>query len=112
MRAIEHQGSHLPTLGESLLEGNPVDLYVNQTLGQHYNQVKDKEKALEHYQRITEADNVQPNWYTIEGLDFLGDYYKQQNPELAKVYFQRIVDIGWNMGGLLDKAKKELGDGG
>jgi len=102
----------IETLGESLLEGNPVDLYVNQTLGQHYNQVNEKGKALEHYQRITEADNVQPNWYTIEGLDFLGDYYKQQNPELAKVYFQRIVDIGWNMGGLLDKAKKELGDRG
>ena len=102
----------IETLGETLLEGNPVDLYVNQALGQHYNQVKDKEKALEHYQRITEADNVRPNWYTIEGLDFLGDYYKEQNPELARVYFQRIVDIGWNMGGLLDKAKKELGDGG
>ena len=44
----------------------------------------------------------------IEALDFLGDYYKQQNPELAKEYFQRVVDIGWNMGGLLDKAKQAL----
>ena len=98
----------IESLGEALLEKHQFDPYVNVSLGDYYGHRNEKEKALEHYERITEAENFEPNWYTIEALDFLGEYYKQQNPELAKRHFQKIVDIGWNMGGLLDKAKKEL----
>ena len=98
----------IESLGEALLEKHQFDPYINVSLGEYYSHRNEKEKALEHYERITEAENFEPNWYTIEALDFLGEYYKQQNPELAKRHFQKIVDIGWNMGGLLDKAKKEL----
>ena len=61
------------------------------------------------YKRIADVDNYNPRaWFWVEALDFVGEYYKQQNPEPAKPYFQKIVDIGWNLSGLQDKAKKEL----
>ncbi len=95
-------------LGEKLLEKNPLDPYVNESLGRHYSHLNQEEEALEYYERIAEADNFYPFWYTIRALDFLGEYYKRRNPELAKHYFQRVVEIDWNIGGLLDKAKMEL----
>ncbi len=98
----------MENVGATLLGANPLDPYVNESLGDHYKHLGETEKAFEYFETIAESDNFNPNWYTIEALDFLGDYYKQENPELAKDYFQRVVDIGWNMGGLLDKAKQEL----
>ena len=95
-------------MGEKLLGKNQLDPYVNEALGSHYNHLNQKEKALTYYKSIAEADNFRPFWYTIISLDFLGEYYTSQNPELAKRYFQRIVDIGWNIARLVDKAKREL----
>ena len=66
------------------------------------------ERALKHHRRIAEADNFLVNWYTLESFGFMAEYYRHQNPELSRQYFQKIVDRNWNMGGLLDKAKNEL----
>ncbi len=98
----------LEELGDELLLKNKYDPYTNMYLGYHYNQLEEAEKANEHFKNIVEAPNLQPFWYTIEACDFLGDFYKESKPEIAKKYFQKIVDIGWNMGGKLDKAKSEL----
>ena len=95
-------------IGEELLSKNRHDPYTNVYLGYHYMKLNNQEKAFEYFKNIAEAQNLQPFWYSIEAYDFLGDFYKQNNPELAKSYFQKIVDIGWNIGGKLDKAKIEL----
>jgi len=68
-----------------------------------------KAQAVEYYKRIADVNNYNSRaWFWVEALDLTAEYYKQENPELAKRYFQKIVDIGWNLAGLLDKAKKEL----
>jgi len=98
-------------LGERLLEENPLDPYTNLYLGNYYNHKNKKAQALEYYKRIADVDNYNPRaWFWVVALDLVGEYYKQENPELAKRYFQKIVDIGWNLRGLLDKAKNELKD--
>ncbi len=95
-------------LGKRSLEVYKFDPYINVYLGFHYNNLQEKEKALIYFKNVVDANNFQPFWYTIEALDFLGDYYKQKDPRLARSYFQRVVDIGWNMSGKLDKANREL----
>ncbi|NAS14084.1 serine hydrolase [Poritiphilus flavus] len=95
-------------LGNLLLEKNQFDPYTNVYLGYYYQNRNQAEKAFQYFNTIAETPNLQPFWYSIEAFDFLGDYYKNDNPELARTYYQKIVDIGWNMGGKLDKAKTEL----
>ena len=98
----------LADIGDTLLSKNKYDPYANVYLGYHYQNLDNQEKAYQYFNNIAEAPNLQPFWYTIEAYDFLGDYYKSSNPELAKKYYQKIIDIGWNMGGKLNKAKAEL----
>ncbi len=95
-------------VGDQLLQKNPMDPYANIFLGFHYQHINNKQKALEHFSNIAEAQGFQPFWYTIMAYDFLGDYYKSRDHEMARTYFQNIVDIGWNIAGKLDKAKSEL----
>ncbi|MEM8895972.1 MAG: hypothetical protein AAGC88_15425, partial [Bacteroidota bacterium] len=95
-------------LGMKLLNDYEDDPYTNVYLAFYFSSKNDNEKAYVHFKRLADAENFRPFWYTIEALDFLGDYHKSDNPELSKKYFQRIIDIGWNMGGKLDKAKSEL----
>lgn len=95
-------------LGTTLLEVCPYDPYANVSLGYHYANLNQEETAARHFRAIAEAENFRPFWYTIEALDFLGDYYKKNDPEQAKAYFQKIIDIGWNIDGKLDKAKAEM----
>lgn len=96
-------------LAEKLLEENRLDPYTNLYLGNYYNHKNKKAQAVEYYQRIADVDNYNSRaWFWVEALALTAEYYKQENPELAKHYFQKIVDIGWNLSGLLDKAKKEL----
>lgn len=98
----------LSKIGNALLAKNKYDPYTNVYLGYHYAHVNESDKAYQHFKTIAETPNLQPFWYSLEAYDFLGDYYKKENPDLAMEYFQKIVDIGWNMGGKLDKAKTEL----
>lgn len=95
-------------IGDALLVKNKYDPYTNVYLGYHYAHVNEPDKAYQHFMTIAETPNLQPFWYSLEAYDFLGDYHKEKNPDLAREYFQKIVDIGWNMGGKLDKAKAEL----
>ncbi len=95
-------------LGEVLLSRYEFDPYTNIYLAGYHQAREDHQSALHYYQKILEPKNTQPFWYTIEALDFLGDHYKDRSPDQARACFQRIVDIGWNISGKLDKAKKEL----
>ncbi len=95
-------------LGNKLLEKHKFDPYTNVYLGYYYQSKNDAEKAFQYYNNIAAAPNLQPFWYSLEAFDFLGDYYKTKDPDRAKTYYQKIVDIGWNMDGKLDKAKAEL----
>ncbi len=95
-------------LGTRLLEVYPYDPYANVSLGYHYANLGREEDAARYFKAIAEAENFRPFWYTIEALDFLGDHYKKNNPEQARGYFQKIIDIGWNIDGKLDKAKLEM----
>lgn len=95
-------------LGIKLLQEYEYDPYVNVYLASYYQQKGNKEQALDYYQKIVEPQNFGDFWYTVEALGFLGDYYKSENPALAKEYYQRIVDIGWNISGNLSKAREEL----
>ncbi|MEL7003753.1 MAG: hypothetical protein AAFN93_13605, partial [Bacteroidota bacterium] len=101
-------GEYIESLGLSLLKQYEYNPYANIYLAYYYESIESEEKALEHYTKIAEAPNFRPFWYTLEALFFLGQHYKSDNPELAKNYFNRIVDIGWNMGGVVEKAKAEL----
>jgi len=101
-------GSNLETLGTNLLEKYEYNPYANIYMAYYYQSQGLGDKALSYYQKIAEAPNFRPFWYTLEALNFLGLYYKENNPELAKANFQKIVDIGWNMGGVVDRAKTEL----
>ena len=100
----------LVDIGKALLSTHKHDPYTNVYLAYHYQNLGQEEQAHEYFKNIVEAPNLQPFWYTIEACDFLGDYYKESHPGLAKQYFQKIVDIGWNMGGRLDNAKRALND--
>ena len=100
--------SEIEEIGEALLAENPQDPYTNVYLAYHYQKIEDQQKALHHFKSIAEATKLRPFWYSIEAYDYLGDHYKESDPELAKQYFQKIIDIGWNMGGKLDKAKNQL----
>ena len=101
-------GDPIENLGSSLLEEYEYNPYANIYLAEYYRSTEQYDKAFNHFQKIAEAPNYRPFWYTIEALDFLGEHYKEEDPELAKTYFQKIIDIGWNMGGKLDKAKEEI----
>lgn len=97
-------------LGHHLLEQFPHDPYTNVYLGFQYAHLHQPEKAKRYFEQIINTPNASPFWYTIEAYDYLADYYKSAKPDLAlaKKYYQKIVDIGWNINGKLDKAKREL----
>jgi len=96
-------------MGAELLEINPMDPHINIYLGDYYNHKNKKEQAFEYYKRIADVDNYsQRGWYWVEALGYVAEYYKQRDTELAKHYYQKIVDIGWNLSGLVDKAETEL----
>jgi len=98
-------------MGTSLLEINPMDPYTNICLGDYYKYKNKEAQAMVHYKRIADVDNYSPRaWFWVEALGHLGEYYEKEDPDLAKQYYQKIVDIGWNLGGLLDKAKEKLAE--
>jgi len=96
-------------VGEVLLAKNPLDPYVNISLGSYYNKRNKPEKAIVYYRRIADVDNYNSRaWFWVFSLYYAGEYYRDRDPKLARQYFQKIVDINWNLSGLLDKAKEEL----
>lgn len=101
-------GKHLENLGKTLLDEYEHNPYANVYMAYYYQSRAMEDSALYHFKKIVDAPKFRPFWYTLEALHFLGQHYKKEDPELAREYFGRIVDIGWNMGGVLDKAKAEL----
>ena len=65
-------------------------------------------KAIPYFQAIAEAENYRPFWYTIEAWYELGMYYQDTQPELAKDYLQKVVDLGWNIGNKVELAREAL----
>jgi len=104
----EEFGTHLETLGQTLLDQYPYNPYANIYLAYYQQALNQPDQAMPYFSAIAEAPNFRPFWYTLEALFFLGQYHKEKAPELAVAYFQRIVEIGWNMGGVVDKAQREL----
>ncbi|HAA10778.1 MAG TPA: hypothetical protein DCE41_03395 [Cytophagales bacterium] len=101
-------GGPLEQLGASLLQENPQNPYANIYLAFYYQSQNQPDKAHDYFLTVAEATNFHPFWYTIQSLDFLGQYYQEQDPAQAQIYYQRVVDIGFNMGGAVDRATDAL----
>ena len=97
----------IENVGERLITEYTYNPYANYYLGAHFAHLGNQDKAFEYFNRLDVSKNFQSFWYTTEAWDFLGDYYKKDDPSLAKSYFQKIIDFGLDISGKLDKAKQE-----
>ena len=97
-------------LGNQLLDVYPYDPYSNVYMGLFYQQRQEPERALKYFQALDQALDFAPFWYTLEAWEFLGEYYEPEDPERARGYYQKIIDLGWNMGGVVDRARVKLRD--
>jgi len=95
---------------KQLKQENPENPYPGVYLGFYYVETGQEALAASVFDELINIPQTNPNWYTLEALDFLASYYKENQPEKAKAYYQRIVDIGWNYAGMVTKAKKALGE--
>ena len=96
------------SLGNHLLNEQPQNPYVNIYMAFFYQGQGKVAEAIPYFQTIAEAENYRPFWYTIEAWYELGMYYQSDQPEVAKAYLQKVVDLGWNIGNKVELAQKAL----
>ncbi|MEM7514639.1 MAG: serine hydrolase domain-containing protein, partial [Bacteroidota bacterium] len=95
-------------LGNHLLQEQPENPYINIYMAFFYQGQGKAAKAISYFQTIADAENYRPFWYTIEAWYELGIYYQDTQPEIAKAYLQKVVDLGWNIGNKVELAKEAL----
>ena len=105
---IEEFGDEYETLGERLLVEWEYDPYVNIYLGMHYSATGTESDALPYFHSVADAKGFSPFWYTVEAWNYPATYYRDKEPSIAKAYYQRIIDNGWNYAGYLENAKEEI----
>ena len=96
------------SLGNHLLNEQPQNPYVNIYMAFFYQGQGKVAEAIPYFQTVAEAENYRPFWYTIEAWYELGMYYQSDQPEVAKAYLQKVVDLGWNIGNKVELAQKAL----
>ena len=105
---IEELGDVYEKLGQELLEDWEQDPYVNTYLGMYYSKLGAVSDALPHFHTVADSDGFSPFWYTLEAWNYLATYYKDEKPSVAKAYYQRIIDTGWNYAGYLENARATI----
>ena len=65
-------------------------------------------RAAELLERIAATPAPPRHWSVVLGLSELAKLYEPTNPSRARVVYQRIVDINYNFGGAVDRAKERL----
>ncbi len=96
------------SLGTSLTTQWPEDPYAKYYLALYHDIQGNEEKAYQYYQELSDLENHQPFWYTIEAYYYLGQYFIDRDVDKAKAYFRKIVSINWNIGGKVEAAKRAL----
>ncbi|MEM6726495.1 MAG: hypothetical protein AAF598_20825 [Bacteroidota bacterium] len=91
-----------------MLEQNEWDPYANIYMAYGKQSGGARNQALPYYQKIVDAPNARSFWYILKALDFLGQHDLESDLARAKAYYQQIIDIGWNMNGLVNKAQSIL----
>lgn len=103
-----HETIDIEKIANELNDKYPENPYPKVYLGFFYVKSQQNDVAATTFEALINIPNTSPNWYTLEALDYLGNYYEEKAPFQARIYYQKIVDIGWNYAGKVDKAKKKL----
>lgn len=99
---------NIEKVAQELIHNYPENPYPKVYLGFYYAQHEQVKQAVEVFQQLVDLPQTSPNWYTLEALDYLANYYEENDADKAKSYYQQIVSIGWNYDGKLTKAQQKL----
>ncbi|MEN0006669.1 MAG: tetratricopeptide repeat protein, partial [Bacteroidota bacterium] len=86
---------------------DPYALYYQAAFRQHQGKTKEAIRLLE---TLVQLENHQIWWYTIDAHYQLGTFYRELNPAKARTHFERIVAIGWDIGGKVKLSKYILNE--
>ncbi len=102
----------LVAMGEKILTKNPDHPYANMYMAFHYEAIGEIDKKIPFLETVGDAENFSPFWYTVDAWLQLANYYDSRSSDKALLYWQKILDFGWNYNGAVDLARSRTSENG